>query len=757
MGNSHSQQRKILERKVNAQVGEKEPSSVATQVMKGEKKLLLCVDIEGNTEKSNEVKAENPIEISIPDIFSIPDFNTRESFSSVGVDLSLSFMSGSEDIMDKNVRGLSPEPIAVEPSPAKPEPIVELVPNSGRRRMSRLEQFSALEKSLPGVKLDQKMKKSVAATMIDMNIWTEEDDENEIETKRGDQYSSDKARKVILSHTPNKSPTKGYNGNLATAKAAEGRRKSVTAATPIVASALANVDDKDSAQHAQKFLEGATAPTLAVVAAAREKVPMQRPSQIPINEQGQQRDERQRAERDTVREAIVCKAVNFLVDLNKKQDEESRQELNRHTLLQQQQQLQTLSMSVLATKPPKEVKAYTIKKLTASLVDRAIKRGRNAFKKGVENHLAQEWRYERKRTQAANFLRQAWRRHCDRHDVAKILAIGREVLHAKKIAEIEEQYNYRVRVAQRRMWEQSIHKEWLEEQRDYPTFPLTKRVKDRDQGPIKVNDEGLAISTADERLFSQDFEYTRPDLAPFSTNINSMISSSLQDVKRTLDKKKLMERSMELFAGQQRQQSMQFSPRSRFNSTSADEATTNPDHGSNVAPTTPQRITATPKTPGLGVALNTPQRIPVTPKTPRTMQVNARMFDFPSTPISVSFPTNGPVSSSNTPHLKKTASKLRVEDSGECLIQLSLPQRVMDRTVSSVRAASLVGWEEMARLDNLPSVEEIRKSSNTKSAAYKVLERLCGLSEEDIMRSKLERLKHGKEEVSLANSKFLFV
>lgn len=381
MGNSHSQQRKILERKVNAQVGEKEPSSVATQVMKGEKKLLLCVDIEGNTEKTNEVKAENPIEISIPDIFSIPDFNTRESFSSVGVDLSLSFMSGSEDIMDKNVRGLSPEPIAVESSPAKPEPIEESVSNSGHRRMSRLEQFSALEKSLPGVKLDQKMKKSVVATMIDMNIWTEEDDENEIETKRGDHYSSDKARKAIFSHTPNKSPTKGNNGNLAT-KAAEGRRKSVTAATPIVVSALANVDDKDSAQHAQKSLEGATAPTLAVVTATREKVPMQRPSQIPINEQGQQRDERQRAERDIVREAIVSKAVNFLVDLNKKQDEESRQELNRHTLLQQQQQLQTLSMSVLATKPPKEVKAYTIKKLTASLVDRAIKRGRNSFKKG---------------------------------------------------------------------------------------------------------------------------------------------------------------------------------------------------------------------------------------------------------------------------------------------------------------------------------------------------------------------------------------
>lgn len=109
---------------------------------------------------------------------------------------------------------------------------------------------------------------------------------------------------------------------------------------------------------------------------------MHRPNQIPVNEQAQKRDDRQRVERETVRETLVNKAVQFLVDLNHKQDLELQQ------LQQQQQQQQSIqqhgsptAMGALANKTPKEIKMIAVKKLTASLVDRALKRGRNFFNK----------------------------------------------------------------------------------------------------------------------------------------------------------------------------------------------------------------------------------------------------------------------------------------------------------------------------------------------------------------------------------------
>lgn len=319
--------------------------------------------------------------------------------------------------------------------------------------------------------------------------------------------------------------------------------------------------------------------------------------------------------------------------------------------------------------------------------------------------------------------------------------MGRASIEAKKVAEIEEQYEYRIRMAQRRVWEQSLHKAWMQEQRQYPTFPVTKQVTERELGPIRLNDDGLAMSAADEKLFAEDFNHIRPDLAPFSTKINAMISASLQDVKRHVERKQLLERSMELFAGDQGTQKS--ATRSRVSSMSGDESR---DPATFSAVSSP-RASSTPIQP----------RSPRTPKTPNgtSMSVSSRAFDFPPSALTLSFP-NSIQTLTQTP--RAALQKMRAEDAGhEVMVQLSLPQRVLDRADSMKRATNLAGWEEMARLDNLPSVEEIKKNTAIKSSAYKVLERLCGLTEEDIMRSKLERLKEGAEQVSLANSKFLFL
>lgn len=319
--------------------------------------------------------------------------------------------------------------------------------------------------------------------------------------------------------------------------------------------------------------------------------------------------------------------------------------------------------------------------------------------------------------------------------------MGRASIEAKKVAEIEEQYEYRIRMAQRRVWEQSLHKAWMKGQKEYPTFPVTKHVTERELGPIRLNDDGLAMSSADEQLFAEDFNHLRPDLAPFSTKINAMISSSLQEVKRHVERKQLLERSMELFAGEGTQKS---ATRSRVSSMSGEESR---DPATSSALSSP-RATSTPLQ----------MRSPRTPKTPNgtTMSASSRAFDFPPSALTLPFPSLIPTVA-QTP--RAALHKMRAEDAGhEVMVQLSLPQRVLDRSDNSLkRSSNLAGWEEMARLDNLPSVEEIKKNAAIKSSAYKVLERLSGLTEEDIMRSKLERLKEGAEQVSLANSKFLFL
>lgn len=396
-------------------VGEEDVFANTQRVRTGDKTLLLCMDIDESG--ARPPPKEKPIEISIPDVL-LAAGGSFDVSSIVGMELSLGFLSQSEDSMDKAAVGVSPDAAAksVVEVAANLAPIPSALPALPiKRRMSRAEQFSALEKTIPNVKLDRQMRKTVVHTMVEMNIWKEDDeDDDDISLTASSPPKGHKSTVPKLSKA-NESPRKKSTMiSPATAAALSPNRKGSVKPVPptkemaVVTSTATTVDSSNHQSHATAInpttlstgtatnttstvtatspskqtptSSTLTAPTATVAGSARGKVPMHRPSQIPVNEQAQKRDDRQRAERDTVREALVNRAVQFLVDLNRKQDQELQQ--------QQQQQQQTVqqhssptAMGALANKSPKEIKMIAVKKLTASLVDRALKRGRNFFNK----------------------------------------------------------------------------------------------------------------------------------------------------------------------------------------------------------------------------------------------------------------------------------------------------------------------------------------------------------------------------------------
>jgi hypothetical protein len=411
--------------------GEEDVFANTQRVRTGDKTLLLCMDIDESGAKPQP--KEKSIEISIPDILLAASGGSFDVSSIVGMELSLGFLSQSEDSMDKAMAGVSPDAAAksVAGEPVKPVLIPSTLPSVPiKRRMSRAEQFSALEKTIPNVKLDRQMRKTVVNTMVEMNIWKDDDeDEDDLSLTEA---SPSKGRSKSMANKSNKgndSPRKKSTMiSPATAAALSPNRKgsikpvpppvvkdtghaatSSTSPTPAGTNTLSHSAHSASThptttlstatttatashataatatsptKHATSTASTVTAPTATAAAAARGKVAMHRPNQIPVNEQAQKRDDRQRVERETVRETLVNKAVQFLVDLNHKQDLELQQ------LQQQQQQQQSIqqhgsptAMGALANKTPKEIKMIAVKKLTASLVDRALKRGRNFFHK----------------------------------------------------------------------------------------------------------------------------------------------------------------------------------------------------------------------------------------------------------------------------------------------------------------------------------------------------------------------------------------
>lgn len=402
--------------------GEEDVFANTQRVRTGDKTLLLCMDIDESGAKPQP--KDKTIEISIPDVLLAAGGGSFDVSSIVGMELSLGFLSQSEDSMDKAMAGVSPDaskPVAEEPM--KPIAIPSALPNVPiKRRMSRAEQFSALEKTIPNVKLDRQMRKTVVHTMVEMNIWKEDDEDEddlsltESSPTKGRKSMANKSTKVnesprkkstlispatVATLSPNRKssvkpvpPPAAKDIGPAVSSSSTSPSPAVTNTTthssthPTTATTTAVTASQPTAatiasptrKEATSTTSTLTAPTASAGAAARGKVPMHRPSQIPVNEQAQKRDDRQRVERESVREAIVNKAVQFLVDLNHKQDLELQQQ-------QQQQQQPTqqhgspTSMGALAYKSPKEIKMIAVKKLTASLVDRALKKGRNFFQK----------------------------------------------------------------------------------------------------------------------------------------------------------------------------------------------------------------------------------------------------------------------------------------------------------------------------------------------------------------------------------------
>lgn len=319
----------------------------------------------------------------------------------------------------------------------------------------------------------------------------------------------------------------------------------------------------------------------------------------------------------------------------------------------------------------------------------------------MDNHHIKEAKWARRRAQAAKFLSQVWRRHCGRTDVYRILEMGRAGLEEKKTAEMRENYEYRLRVAQRRIEEEFLHRHWKKLQSRNPTFPVTKAIEERERGPVTINSEGIAMSKADEELLADDFKHTRPDLAPFSTKINNIISGTLREIKQSLERRDEMERNLIHLA--------QNSPR---------------------------------QTP---VGLLSRMASTVGASSPAHMLSREASLRAHSPPLERNPSQRG----------KKMSSTERARHDASNLTTTTVPPRSPQRV--QPRPISLIGWEEMARLDTIPAVETLRQEKRFKSPAYKVLEKLCGLTEEDIEQQKIERLREGKGKVSLHGGPFAFM
>lgn len=341
-----------------------------------------------------------------------------------------------------------------------------------QRRMTRADQFLAVEKSLPGVTLDQQQRKSVTHAMLDLNIWHEDDlSEDEEQTSPRIPRNSRASRTKGSSISPGK-PSPARNGKDTQIQAAEpvhspprrGRRSStsgknfgtdrkstVVGKTPTgVSTSFANIKEEaelvinesdseavtdavaESGEHEGSRISPSVGlgsrlkslvtpilhqlggksqsnplPTLSSAntisstsgdtpivsvanengsnsiapAGGRQKVTMIRPKQIVPSPKLQQMEERRNQEREFIRDQVVQKAVNFLVQLNIQQSDAATAAAAA-AALNTSSVLSTGSSSTTAAAAPKsqkEIKQSAVKRVTGGLVDRALKKAKANF------------------------------------------------------------------------------------------------------------------------------------------------------------------------------------------------------------------------------------------------------------------------------------------------------------------------------------------------------------------------------------------
>lgn len=322
-----------------------------------------------------------------------------------------------------------------------------------------------------------------------------------------------------------------------------------------------------------------------------------------------------------------------------------------------------------------------------------------------------------------------YRRYRLRKLCAAILKAGKQKRFEQYILEQKELYEYRLRMIQRKIEEDAALKQWKRGQKVKSTFPVKEVPEEEIPNAVLTPEGQIVLATkADKALLSQDPSITRPDLAPFSTMINQKIYAYIKPIPLSNED---IVRTNDHYAYNDIMTVTEISPRASYSA--AGQTTSSGSAGvSSRIPTAPNSVRSprnasfTPTTPaGNNKETQGSNYFFGTNFNPVTGQVTRTIISQAANQQTVNSPRNG---SSGSPRGSPRGSPLKMSAT-------SAPTVTMKETKYEVQIPL---WEQMARLDMAPPLKEVTKDPKYKSPAYRALEKLCGLTEEDIKNRQLQ-------------------
>ena len=352
------------------------------------------------------------------------------------------------------------------------------------------------------------------------------------------------------------------------------------------------------------------------------------------------------------------------------------------------------------------------------------------FLNRVKKYELREAKYQMKVQKMAWRFVKMFRRYRLRKFCHAIQKAGKQMRFEQYLLEQKELYEFRLRMIQRKLEEDEIFKSWKHEQKSNSTFPMKVNPAEEEAPKAMLAPDGnMVLATkADAELLSQDPKITRPDLAPFSTMINQKIYSYIKPIPLTNDD---IIRTNEQYPFNDVITITEISPRSSNASNSSQVGI-----ASGVFSGAPSRVPTAPNT------TRSPRKFSTTPSgnnppqhhhlfSPNKREIQGNNYFF-----GTNFnPTTGQISRTHVTQQSPMPSPRSPRGSPLKSSTTSAPVVTLKETKYEV---TIPLWEQMARLDINPPMKEVAKDPKYKSPAYRALEKLCGLTEDDIKNRQMQ-------------------
>lgn len=466
-----------------------------------------------------------------------------------------------------------------------------------------------------------------------------------------------------------------------------------------------------------------------------------------------------------IKEQFVDKAVSILVNLHNNPPSPIDNKLSTVSISS------STSGSVAAamnSNNRKDMKAVLIRKYSSGIVERGLKRAKLSFERAALDYRIQSTKLHRLQEKWIVIIQRAWHRYLGRKCCHRILFIGRTSIDDKITQERRDLDEFRMRVARRRVREEKAFQQWKGVQVYKPTFPLTPILEERVKKTlIRVNSSGVALTPADNDLFKQDDRHLRPDLAPLSDHINATIRESMTNVHEIMHKKRqqALVQQQEEIRRQQRMKEIEEATGMPFGGGSSSRA------ASPIASAAHRRDSAARMEMLMLGAMTSSSPSSLTrkgsmsypsPRGDEIMQLTPRQASIAAHLTPTSLPQRQQSRLSVASASAAAAARGGGGSGSSVKDSLSISMMINTNDLIAPRPPTAdTNWEEMARVDNTPSIQTIREEKRYKSPAYKMLEKLCGLTEEDIAKHRLDRPQSVAGVVSprnsLATSSFIFM